>query len=169
MPPLGVRFTPALALAPYTTVRATRRGQPEMPALYQKSEGPAEASPAPRVKGDRRTTGFTGARLPDGQARRHRGGNWSYGGTPIPGVCVRVARKGLTRQGVRKTGKQRTCKEAFCASVQRRRARNGCTSVMNAAENSPCHGTRSTGCCTPPPAGSLAVARGRCNFRGGGV
>ncbi len=33
--------------------------------------------------------------------------------TPTPGVCVREARKGLTRQGVRKSGKQRTYKEAF--------------------------------------------------------
>ena len=37
----------------------------------------------------------------------------SKGDTPIPGVCVRVARKGLTRHGVRKSGKQRTYKEAF--------------------------------------------------------
>ncbi len=29
------------------------------------------------------------------------------GGTPIPGVFVRVARKGLTRHGVRKSGKNR--------------------------------------------------------------
>jgi hypothetical protein len=35
------------------------------------------------------------------------------GGYRIPGVCVRVARKGLTRHGVRKSGKQRTYKEAF--------------------------------------------------------
>src|SRR5260370_40001833 len=47
------------------------------------------------------------------EAQRHRGGNWSNGDTPIPGVCVRVARKGLTRQGVRKSGKQRSYKEAF--------------------------------------------------------
>jgi hypothetical protein len=32
---------------------------------------------------------------------------------PIPGVFVRVAGKGLTRQGVCKSGKQRTYKEAF--------------------------------------------------------
>ena len=37
----------------------------------------------------------------------------SSGGTPIPGVCVRVARKGLTRHGVRKSGRQRSYKEAF--------------------------------------------------------
>ena len=37
----------------------------------------------------------------------------SKGGTPIPGVFVRVARKGLTRHGVRKSGKQRTYREAF--------------------------------------------------------
>jgi len=37
----------------------------------------------------------------------------SNGDTPIPGVCVRVAGKGLTRHGVRKSGKQRTYKEAF--------------------------------------------------------
>ncbi len=47
------------------------------------------------------------------EAQRHRGGNWSNGDTPIPGVCVRVARKGLTRRVVRKSGKQRTYKEAF--------------------------------------------------------
>src|SRR6266851_178054 len=47
------------------------------------------------------------------EAQRHRGGNWSHGGTLIPGVCVRVARKGLTRHGVRKSGKQRTYREAF--------------------------------------------------------
>jgi hypothetical protein len=34
-------------------------------------------------------------------------------GNPIPGVCVRVARKGLTRHGVRKSGKQRSYREAF--------------------------------------------------------
>src|SRR5216684_3077996 len=34
-------------------------------------------------------------------------------GYPIPGVFVRVARKGFTRQGVRKSGKQRSYKEAF--------------------------------------------------------
>src|SRR5713226_10255190 len=34
-------------------------------------------------------------------------------GYAIPGVCVRVAGKGLTRHGVRKSGKQRTYKEAF--------------------------------------------------------
>jgi hypothetical protein len=38
-------------------------------------------------------------------------------GTPIPGVFVRVARKGLTRHGVRKSGKQRTYKEAFLRFV----------------------------------------------------
>src|SRR5712692_5850886 len=48
----------------------------------------------------------------DGESGEWRG-NWSNGGTPIPGVCVRVAGKGLTRQGVRKSGKQRTYKEAF--------------------------------------------------------
>src|SRR5260370_32743647 len=48
-----------------------------------------------------------------GEAQRHRGGNWSNGDTTIPGVCVRVARKGLTRQGVRKSGRQRTYREAF--------------------------------------------------------
>src|SRR5713101_451424 len=48
-----------------------------------------------------------------GEAQRHRGGNWSNGDTPIPGVCVRVARKGLTRQGVRKSGRQRTYRETF--------------------------------------------------------
>jgi hypothetical protein len=37
----------------------------------------------------------------------------SNGDAPIPGVCVRVARKGLTRHGVRKSGRQRTYKEAF--------------------------------------------------------
>src|SRR5579859_2701290 len=30
-----------------------------------------------------------------------------------PGVCVRAAGKGLTRQGVCKSGKQRTCREGF--------------------------------------------------------
>ncbi len=44
---------------------------------------------------------------------KSRRGNGSNGGTPIPGVCVRVARKGLTRQGMRKSGKQRTYREAF--------------------------------------------------------
>src|SRR5579859_3393808 len=38
------------------------------------------------------------------------------GGTHTPGVCIRVAAKGLTRQGVCKSGKQRTCKRVFCAS-----------------------------------------------------
>src|SRR5260370_19605838 len=38
--------------------------------------------------------------LEGGEERRR--GNWSHGGTAIPGVCVRVAGKGLTRQGVRK-------------------------------------------------------------------
>ena len=37
----------------------------------------------------------------------------SSGGTPIPGVCVRVAGKGLTRHGVRKSGMQRTYREVF--------------------------------------------------------
>src|SRR5260370_11695535 len=49
--------------------------------------------------------------LEGGEERRR--GNWSHGGTPIPGVCVRVARKGLTRHGVRKSGKQRTYRKAF--------------------------------------------------------
>jgi len=57
-------------------------------------------------EGDRLTTEST-------EAQRHRGGNWSNGGTPIPDVCVRVARKGLTRHGVRKSGKQGTYKGAF--------------------------------------------------------
>jgi hypothetical protein len=38
---------------------------------------------------------------------------WGSVGVPIPGVFVRVAGKGLTRQRVRKSGKPRTYKEAF--------------------------------------------------------
>jgi hypothetical protein len=49
--------------------------------------------------------------LEGGEEKRR--GNWSYRGTPIPDVCVRVAGKGLTRHGVRKSGKQRTYREAF--------------------------------------------------------
>jgi len=43
--------------------------------------------------------------------------------SPIPGVCVRVAGKGLTRQGVRKSGKQRTYKCASLWFLRRTRAR----------------------------------------------
>src|SRR5216683_5990901 len=34
-------------------------------------------------------------------------------GHTIPGVCVRVANKGVARQGVRKSGRQRTYRKAF--------------------------------------------------------
>src|SRR5216683_3280202 len=34
-------------------------------------------------------------------------------GHTIPGICVRVANKGVARQGVRKSGRQRTYREAF--------------------------------------------------------
>src|ERR1700686_2101281 len=52
-------------------------------------------------------------------------------GTTIPGVCVRVAGKGLTRQGVRKSGKQRTCRRAFlrfgARQIAGRAVRRSCT------------------------------------------
>src|SRR5260370_37951187 len=46
----------------------------------------------------------------DGGSKAWRG---SAEAPPIPGVFVRVARKGLTRHGVRKSGKQRTYRGAF--------------------------------------------------------
>ena len=40
-------------------------------------------------------------------------------GHTIPGICVRVANKGVTRQGVRKSGRQRTYREAFLRECAR--------------------------------------------------
>src|SRR5579864_3453329 len=45
--------------------------------------------------------------------REERAGNKGRRGTPTPGVCVRVAGKGLTRQGVCKSGKHRTYRRVF--------------------------------------------------------
>src|SRR5579859_4723766 len=44
---------------------------------------------------------------------------------PHPGVCVRVAGKGLTRQGVCKSGKQRTCREGFLRCWRRKQSEAG--------------------------------------------
>src|SRR5579864_8644360 len=52
--------------------------------------------------------------------REERAGNKGRRGTPIPGVCVRVAGKGVTRQGVCKSGKQRTYRRVFLRFWHRR-------------------------------------------------